>query len=81
MRGGLYATRNVLPEHDLMELADLLAVRVYERLGQRAYLLGRQDIAELIASYTDDLVTADRRMLTWIVWDLLQEGQEIELIG
>ena len=27
----------------------------------------------------DDLARADQRLVPWIVWDLLQEGMEIEL--
>ncbi|HNP69851.1 MAG TPA: hypothetical protein PLO33_03135 [Kouleothrix sp.] len=78
MRGRQYATGGALPERDLQELSDALALRLYQRLGRRAYRLTRQDVAELIEPYTDDLVQEDRSMLPWLVWDLLQEGMEIE---
>lgn len=78
MRGRAYSTDNTLPERDLHELSDLLALRIYERLGHRAYALNRRDIAELIQPYTDDLVADDQRAITWLIWDLLQEGMELE---
>lgn len=79
MRGRLYATDGILPERDLQELTDLLACRIYGKLGRRAYVLSRQDVAELIAPYIDDLAREDQRTLPWMVWDLLQEGVEFEL--
>jgi hypothetical protein len=78
MRGRQYSTDGILPERDLQELTDLIAMRLYQKLGRRAYRLSRQDVAELITQYTDDLSQEDRRMLPWLVWDLLQEGMEIE---
>lgn len=78
MRGRLHASDGILPEQDLEELADLLTCRIYQRLGQRAYALGRRDIAELIEPYVRDLAREDRRSLAWMIWDLLQEGAEIE---
>lgn len=78
MRGRQYATGGALPERDLQELSDILAMRLYQKLGRRAYRLTRQDVAELIQPYTDDLIAEDRAMLPWMVWDLLQEGMEIE---
>jgi hypothetical protein len=36
-------------------------------------------VAELVRPYTHDLVREDQRMIPWLVWDLLQEGMEIEL--
>jgi hypothetical protein len=78
MRGRDYSSNGTLPERDLQELTDLLAMRLYHKLGRRAYFLARQDVAELIAPYTEDLVAEDQRMLPWLVWDLLQEGMEIE---
>jgi hypothetical protein len=78
MRGRDYSSDGTLPERDLQDLTDLLAMQVYQKLGRRAYMLSRQDVAELIAVYTEDLVPEDRRMLPWLVWDLLQEGMEIE---
>jgi hypothetical protein len=79
MRGRLFSTSKALPERDLFELADLLALQVYQRLGSRAYSLNRRDITELTEPYTRDLVADDRRAVAWLVWDLLQEGAEIEL--
>lgn len=78
MRGRQYSTNGTLPERDLQELSDWLAMRLYQRLGARAYRLTRQDVAELIEQYTEDLVAEDRHMLPWMVWNLLQEGMEIE---
>ena len=78
MRGHLFATSGTLPERDLHELADLLACRIYQKFGMRAYALARHDIAELIAPYIDDLQPADQRALEWLIWELLQEGMELE---
>ena len=78
MRGRQYSSDGTLPERDLQELTDLLALQLYKKLGRRAYALSRQDVAELIEPFTDDLVHADRRAIPWLVWDLLQEGMEIE---
>jgi len=78
MRGREYSSDGTLPERDLHDLTDLLAMRLYQKLGRRAYHLSRQDVAELIRPYTEDLLSEDRRMLPWLVWDLLQEGMEIE---
>jgi hypothetical protein len=78
MRGRQYSTDGLLSERDLQELSDLLALRVYQRLGHRAYMLSRQDVAELIGPYTDDLAREDQHTLPWLVWDLLQEGMEVE---
>jgi len=78
MRGQQFSSNGTLPERDLHELTDLLALRIYNKLGRRAYALSRQDVAELIRPYTDDLVPEDRRAVPWLVWDLLQEGAEIE---
>ena len=78
MRGRQYATGGALPERDLQELSDILAMRLYQKMGRRAYRLTRQDVAELIEPYTADLIASDRSMVPWMVWDLLQEGMEIE---
>lgn len=78
VRGRVYATGGALPADDLHELTDLLACRIYDRFGYRAYAMTRQDVAELIAPYIDDLISADRKALSWLVWDLLQEGVDIE---
>lgn len=67
-----------LSEQDLYEYADLLALRLYHDLGRRCYRLSRQDIIELIHPYVAHLNRRDRRALSWLVWNLLQEGAEIE---
>ncbi|MFO7167109.1 MAG: hypothetical protein DIU80_003685 [Chloroflexota bacterium] len=79
MRGRHYSTTRALPVRDLHDLSDLLTLQIYQRLGRRAYALSRRDVAELIQPYTDDLVPDDQRAVAWLVWDLLQEGAEIEL--
>jgi len=78
MRGRQFSTDGTLPERELYELTDLLAMRLYQNLGRRAYGLSRQDVAELIQPYMIDLMREDQRALPWLVWDLLQEGAEIE---
>jgi hypothetical protein len=80
MRGRTYSTDGTLPERDLHELSDLFAMRIYQKLGHRAYGLTRQDVAEVIRPYTDDLVHEDRRILPWLIWNLLQEGMEMEFV-
>ena len=79
MRGRQFSSDGKLPERELHELIDLLAMRIYNDLGRRAYALNRQDVAELVRRYTNDLVREDQRTIPWLVWDLLQEGMEIEL--
>ena len=79
MRGQQYSSDGRLPERKLQELVDLLALRIYQDLGYRAYGLNRQDVAELVRRYTNDLVHEDQRAIPWLVWDLLQEGMEIEM--
>lgn len=78
MRGRQFSSDGTLPERDLYELTDLLALQIYRKLGRRAYALSRQDVAELILPYTDDLVRDDQQALPWLVWDLIQEGADIE---
>ena len=78
MRGRLYATQGVLPERDLYELTDALACQIYRKLGRRVYVLSRQDVIEIIEPYIGDLVAEDRHALSWLVWDLFQEGLELE---
>jgi hypothetical protein len=79
MRGRRYSSDDRLPERELFDLIDLLAVRLYQNFGRRAYALDRQDVAELIHPYVTDLAREDQRTVPWLVWDLLQEGMEIEL--
>ncbi len=78
MRGRTLSTSKDLPERDLHELSDILAVKLYERLGHRSYSLARRDIADLIDPYVKDASNNDRKALIWLVWELLQEGAEIE---
>jgi len=78
IRGRWYSTDGVLSERDLQELADLLTCRLYTKFGHRAYAMARQDVAELIAPYIDDLVPQDQQALAWMVWGLLQEGMDLE---
>jgi hypothetical protein len=79
MRGRLFSTTEALPERDLHDLSDLLALQLYQRLGRRVFLLGRRDVAELIEPYVNDLLPDDQRAASWLVWDLLQEGADIEV--
>ena len=79
MRGNFYSTGDGLPETDLHELADLLASQLYGRLERKVYGLSRQDVAELVGSYIEDLGEEDRRSVAWLVWDLFQEGLKIEM--
>ena len=79
MRGRRFSSDGRLPERELFELIDLLALRLYQDFGRRAYGLDRQDVAELVDPYVADLAHEDQRTIPWLVWDLLQEGMEIEL--
>jgi hypothetical protein len=78
MRGREYSTNGTLPERDLQDLSDHFALRLYQKLGHRAYGLTRQDVAEVIRPYTEELAHEDRRVLPWLIWNLLQEGMEVE---
>ena len=71
-------TDDSLSERELYEFTDLLAMRIYHHMGRRCYMLSRQDIVELIRPYVSDLSPDDRRALSWLVWNLLQEGAELE---
>lgn len=79
MRGLQFSTDKRLPERELYELTDLLTLQLYQQLGRRAYALTRQDVAELVRPHIADLARADQRAIPWMIWDLLQEGMEIEL--
>ena len=79
MRGQRFSSDGRLPERELSELVDLLTLRLYQDMGRRAYALTRQDVAELLRPYIADLLREDQRAVPWLVWDLLQEGMEIEL--
>jgi hypothetical protein len=79
VHGHYYSSDGALPELDLRELADLLAVQLYGKMERKVYGLSRQDVAELIAPYIEDLTEADRLSIGWLVWDLFQEGLKIEM--
>ncbi len=79
MRGNFYSTGDDLPEHDIRDLADLLAAQLYSRMERKVYSLSRQDVADLIAPYINDLSQDDQRSVAWLVWDLFQEGLKIEM--
>ena len=79
MRGNFYSTGDGLPEADMRELADLLATQIYGKMNKKVYGLSRQDVAELVAPYIEDLGEEDRHSIGWLVWDLFQEGLKIEM--
>ncbi|HEX6290892.1 MAG TPA: hypothetical protein VFZ66_17035 [Herpetosiphonaceae bacterium] len=79
MRGTYFSDDGSLPELDIRELADLLATQLYGRLERKVYGLSKQDIAELVAPYIEDLTVEDQRSVAWLVWDLFQEGLKIEM--
>ncbi len=79
MRGNFYSTGDGLPEDDIRELADLLAVQLYGRMDRKVYSLNRQDVVDLIAPYVEDLSPDDQHSIAWLVWDLFQEGLKIEM--
>ncbi len=79
MRGHYYSTDNGLPETELRELADILAAQLYSSMDRKVYGLSRQDVAELVAPYVEDLSPGDQRSIGWLVWDLFQEGLKLEM--
>jgi hypothetical protein len=81
MRGNRYSSDKGLSERDMRELADVLALRLHERMGERVYMLTRSDVVELVAPYIDDLAADDQRALPWLVWHLFQDALEAELQG
>ena len=74
VRGRKYATDGALSADDLHELVDLLAIRIYERLGDSSFLLNRGDVGELVTPYIDDLIPSDQQDVIWMVWELIQAG-------
>ncbi|MCU0492833.1 MAG: hypothetical protein MUD01_14675 [Chloroflexaceae bacterium] len=78
MRGQRYSTDGSLPERDLNELVDELAIQLHERLGERVFMLQRRDVAELVSPYIHDLVPDDQRIVPWMIWNLFQEALEME---
>lgn len=79
MRGTYYSDDGGLPEVDLRELSDLLAVQLYSKLDRKVYGLSKQDVTELISPYVRDLNEEDQLSVAWLVWDLFQEGLKIEM--
>jgi hypothetical protein len=78
MRGYRFSTDRRLPERDMLDLADALALQIHESLGSRVYLLPRSDVAELIRAYVDDLGAEDQHDISWIIWHLFQDAREME---
>jgi hypothetical protein len=78
VQGYRYSTDGRLPERDLQELADILAMQLHNSIGTRVYLLPRSDISELIEPYIDDLFSEDRQAISWMVWHLIQDAMEME---
>lgn len=79
MRGNFYSTGDDLPESEIRELADLLAAQLYGKMDRKVYSLSRQDVAELVAPYVEDLSVDDQRSIAWLIWDLFQEGLKLEM--
>ncbi|MBP1465841.1 hypothetical protein EYB53_009005 [Candidatus Chloroploca sp. M-50] len=79
MQGYRFSTDRHLPERDMLDLADILALQIHESLGPRVYLLPRSDVLELIAPYVDDLSPDDQHALSWVVWHLFQSAREFDL--
>jgi hypothetical protein len=77
MQGYRFSTDRRLPERDMLDLADALALQIHQSLGQRVYLLPRSDVAELITPYVDDLTPEDQHDLSWMVWHLFQDACEM----
>lgn len=78
MQGYRFSTDRRLPERDMLDLADTLALQIHTSLGPRVYMLPRGDVYELIAPYIDDLTTEDQQDLSWIVWHLFQDARELD---
>jgi hypothetical protein len=78
MRGYRFSTDRRLPERDMLDLADALALQIHESLGSRVYLLPRSDVAELIRAYINDLSAEDQHDISWIIWHLFQDAREME---
>jgi hypothetical protein len=78
MRGRMYTTDSHLVDQDIEELVDELAMKLYATMGPKVYLLSRRDLAELVTQYIDDLNPKDQETIPWLMWDLFQEGMELE---
>ncbi len=81
MVGYRYSTDRRLPERDLIDLANLLALQIHETLGPRVYMLPRNDVFALIGPYVNDLAAEDQHDLSWVVWHLFQDAHELEHQG
>ena len=81
MVGYRYSTEGRLPERDILDLGDALALQIHESLGPRVYMLPRSDVLELIGPYIDDLASEDQRAVSWVVWHLFQDAHELEKHG
>ena len=77
MQGYRFSTDHRLPERDMLELADTLALQIHQTLGSRVFLWPRSDVADLIAPYVDDLDPEDQHALGWMVWHLFQDAFEL----
>jgi hypothetical protein len=81
MIGYRFSTDRRLPERDLLDLADALALQLHESLGPRVYRLARADVMALIAPYVDDVAPEDQQDLAWVIWHLFQDAHELEIHG
>lgn len=79
MRGTYFSDDGSLPEIEIRELADLLATQLYSKLERKVYGLSKQDVAELVGAYIEDLTPEDQKSVAWLIWDLFQEGLKIEM--
>ncbi|PDV99465.1 hypothetical protein [Candidatus Viridilinea mediisalina] len=78
MQGYRFSSNGRLPERDMLDLADLLALQIHTSLGQRVYMLPRSDVFTLILPYIDDLSEEDQHDLSWMVWHLFQDAREMD---
>ncbi|RRR68983.1 MAG: hypothetical protein EI684_16730 [Candidatus Viridilinea halotolerans] len=78
MQGFRFSSNGRLPERDMIDLADLLALQIHTSLGPRVYLLPRSDVLTLILPYIEDLNEADQQDLSWMVWHLFQDAREMD---
>lgn len=78
MVGYRFSTDRRLPERDMIDLADVLALQIHESLGARVYRLPRTDVLSLIAPFVDDLAAEDQQDISWMVWHLFQDARELE---
>ncbi len=77
MQGWLYSSDDHLPESDLQELCDALAVKFHNLLGHRVFQLQRIDVAQLLEPYICDLSPDDQQTICWLVWHLFQDARDI----